>query len=242
MTQRLRGILKSYRWRRRLVWIGAALIVIAGLTVIALESPERTPKAQGPTGGRVRFEKAPKPVRLTSRDEAAALRVAAQFVSSAVARKNVDRSWSLTAEELRSGITRQEWDQGRLPVSPFSVGRKSWKFDYADSQGVGWTVTLYPARRSGREAQDFQIGLHPLGSGKRRRWVVDYWQASPTGAAALSATPSGGGPVGATPKAKESRAWLLLPLALLSLIVLIPIALVGVSSYRGYRARALMRR
>ncbi|HKB20135.1 MAG TPA: hypothetical protein VKC65_03910 [Gaiellaceae bacterium] len=219
------------------------LILLAGVTVIVLEAPERTPKAQGPSGGPVRVEKALKPVRLTARDEDAALRVASQFVSSAVARKNVDRSWSLAAQELRSGLTRHEWDQGRLPVSPFSVGKTSWKFDYADSQGVGWTVTLYPARRSpGAAPQDFQIGLHPLGLGTHRRWVVDYWQASPTGAAALSATPSGGGPVAATPKAKESRVWLLLPLALLSLIVLIPIALVGVSSYRGYRARALMRR
>jgi hypothetical protein len=224
------------------VWIGAALILIAGLTAVALKAPERTPKAQGPSNVRVHVEKSPKPVRLTSHDEAAALRVASQFISSAVARKNVDHSWSLAAQELRSGLTRHEWDQGRLPVSPFSVGRKTWKFDYADSQGVGWTVTLYPGKRSQRPAQDFQIGLHPVGSGTHRRWVVDYWQASPTGAAALSATPSGGGPVAATPKAKESRVWLLLPFALLSLVVLIPIVLVGVSSYRGYRARALMRR
>jgi hypothetical protein len=218
------------------------LIVSAGLAVVVLKAPERTPKAQGPSGGPVRVEKAPTPVRLTSRDEAAALRVASQFISSAVARKNVDRSWSLAAQELRSGLTRHDWDQGQLPVSPFSVRRTSWKFDYADSQGVGWTVTLYPAKRSPIPPQDFQIGLHPVGSRARRHWVVDYWQASPTGAAALSATPSGGGPVAATPKAKESRAWLLLPVALLSLIVLIPIVLVGVGSYRGYRARALMRR
>jgi len=225
-----------------LVWIGAGLILIVGLAVVALEAPERTPKAQGPSNVRVHYEKPPKPVRMTSRDEAAALRVASQFISSAVARKNVDRSWNLAAQELRSGLTRHEWDQGRLPVSPYSVRRKSWKFDYADSQGVGWTVTLYPAKHSRQPAQDFQIGLHPVTSGTRRHWVVDYWQASPTGAAALSATPSGGGPVAAAPKAKESKAWLLLPFALLSLIVLIPVAVLGVSSYRGYRARALMRR
>jgi hypothetical protein len=224
------------------VWIGAVLIVIVGLTVVVLEAPERTPKVQGPSNVRVHVEKSPKPVRLTSRDEAAALRVASQFISSAVARKNVDRSWSLAAQELRSGLTRHEWDQGRLPVSPFSVRRTRWKFDYADSEGVGWTVTLYPAKRSSGPAQDFQIGLHPLGSGKHRHWVVDYWQASPTGAAALSVTPSGGGPVAASAKAKESRVWLLLPVALLSLIVLIPIVLVGVNSYRGYRARAALRR
>ena len=225
-----------------MVWIGAALILIVVLTAVALMAPERTPKAQGPSNVRVHVEKAPKPVRLTSRDEAVALRVASQFISSAVARKNLDRSWGLAAQELRSGLTRHEWDQGRLPVSPFAVGRKSWKFDYADSQGVGWTVTLYPAKHSSQRAEDFQIGLHPVGSGERRRWVVDYWQAAPTGAAALSATASGGGPAAAAPKAKESKAWLLLPFALLSSIVLIPIAVVGVNSYRAYRSRALMRR
>lgn len=225
------------------MWIGAALILVAVLTAVALMAPERTPKAQGPSNVPVRIEKAPKPVRLTSLDEAAALRVASQFISSAVARKNLDHSWSLAAQELRSGLTRHEWDKGQLPVSPFAVGRKSWKFDYADSQGVGWTVTLYPAKHSSQRAEDFQIGLHPLGSGERRRWVVDYWQAAPTGAAALSATPSGGGPAAAAaPKAKESKAWLLLPLLLLSSIVLIPIAVVGVNSYRAHRSRALMRR
>jgi hypothetical protein len=246
-VRRVKGILASYRWRRRFAWLGGLLVVVVALTVIVLEMPNETPKVQGPSNVPARIEKAPKPVRLTAREEAVALRVASEFVSTAVARKNVDRAWNLVSSDFRSGMTREDWHRGRLPVSPYSVRKTTWKFDFADSEGVGWTVTLYPTKSSRETPLDFQIGLHPVGSGKHRRWLVDYWQASPTNAAALSAKGSGNaGPGGSgnapSGNAKESRAWLILPLLLLSLVVLIPLGVVSVNSYRGYRARALLRR
>ncbi|HEY7148092.1 MAG TPA: hypothetical protein VH420_01480 [Gaiellaceae bacterium] len=238
------GIVRSYRWRRRLLWLGAALVLLCGVVVAVLEVPNRSPKVQGPSNEPAPILKTPKPVRLTHHDEVVALRVGSEFISTAVARKDVDRSWNLVAPEFRSEVSRAQWDRGRLPVSPYSVRKTTWKFDYADSQGAGWTVTLYPAKGAHEPPQDFQIGLHPLGSGKRRHWVVDYWQAAPTSASALSSASSGSSSGSGTPasgKAKESEAWLLLPLALLSLIVLIPLGVAGVNYYRGNRARALMR-
>ena len=222
------------------------MILVVAAVVVALMAPNKVPKAQGPSSNEpVKIEQEAKPVRLTHRDEVVALDVAQQFVSTAVARKDLDRSWNLVAPEFRSEVTRAQWDRGRLPVSPYSVRKTEWKFDYADSEGAGWTVTIIPKKGSHEAAQDFEIGLHPLGSAKRRHWVVDYWQAAPTSATALSSASSGnsGGSGGAPAgKAKESAVWLLLPLAFLSMIVLIPLGVLGVNSYRGYRARALMRR
>jgi hypothetical protein len=195
----------------------------------------------------VRIEESAKPVRLTARDETIALDVASEFVSTAVARKNVDRAWKLVSSDFRAGLTREDWDRGRLPVSPYSVRKTAWKFDFADSDGVGWTVTLYPTKSSRKTPMDFQIGLHPRGSGKHRRWLVDYWQASPTNAPALSAAGSGtpgtgGGGSVASGKAKESWTWLIFPLLMLSLVVLIPLGVVSVNWYREYRVRVLLRR
>jgi hypothetical protein len=87
------------------------------------------------------------------------------------------------------------------------------------------------------------MGLHPLGSGKQRHWVVDYWQSAPTGAAVGSVNQ---GPPSGTSRpvntAKESKAWLFLPAGLLSLIVLLPISVLIVNWYRTRRAeRALLR-
>jgi hypothetical protein len=246
-VRKVKGVFASYRWRRRFAWLGGLLVVVVALTVIVLALPNESPRVQGPSNVPVRIEESAKPVRLTARDEANALRVASEFVSTAVARKNVDRAWNLVSSELRSGRTREDWDRGRLPVSPYSVRKTSWKFDFADSEGVGWTVTLYPTKSSRETPMDFQIGLHPEGAGKHRRWLVDYWEASPTNSVALSAagagTPSsGGGGTAPSGNAKESLTWLIFPLSLLGLVVLIPLAVVSVNWYREYKVRALLRR
>jgi hypothetical protein len=246
-VRKVKGVFASYRRRRRFAWLGGLLVVVVALTVIVLEVPNHSPKVQCPSNVPVRIEESAKSVRLTARDETIALRVASEFVSTAVARKNVDRAWSLVSSDFRSGTTREDWHRGRLPVSPYSVGKTAWKFDFADSEGVGWTVTLYPTKSSRQTPMDFQIGLHPEGSGKHRRWLVDYWQASPTNAVALSAvgagTPSsGGGGSAPSGNAKESLTWLIFPLSLLGLVVLIPLAVVSVNWYREYKVRALLRR
>jgi hypothetical protein len=234
------------------VRIGAVLIVIAGLTVVVLEAPARTPKAQGPSNVRIQVEKSPKPVRLTSRDEAAALRVASQFISSAVARKNVDRSWTLVAPELRAGCTRRQWDTQDIPVVPFPVRSARWQFEYADSEGVGFSVAVFPTQESHQRAQVFLVGLHTIGKAKRQHWVIDYWQPAPS----QGLQPVSGGPGGGTggvleqtspevnrfAKSTESAAWLLLPLGLLSLIIIIPLWIASVNWYRGYRAERAFHR
>jgi hypothetical protein len=234
------------------VRIGAVLIVIAGLTVVVLKAPKRTPKAQGPSNVPVHVEKSPKPIRLTSHDEAAALRVAAQFISSAVARKNVDRSWKLVAPELRAGFTRRQWATQDIPVVPFPVRSARWQFDYADSEGVGFSVALFPTQESHQRAQVFLVGLHTIGKAKRQHWVIDNWQAAPSqGLQPVSGGPGGGAggvleqtspEVNRFAKSTESAAWLLLPLGLLSLIIIIPLWIASVNWYRGYRAERAFHR
>jgi hypothetical protein len=233
------------------VWIGAVLIVIAGLTVVVLEAPARTPKAQGPSNVPVHVEKSPKPSRLTSRDEAAALRVAAQFISSAVARKNVDRSWKLVAPELRAGFTRRQWATQDIPVVPFPAQSARWRFEFADSEGVGFSVALFPTQDSHQRAQVFLLGLHTIGKAKRQYWVIDYWEPAPSqGFQPVSGGPGDGAGgvleqtspnVMASGKSAESAAWWLLPLGLLSLIIIIPLLIASVNLYRGYRAERAYR-
>jgi hypothetical protein len=248
-TTRLQGryiratkrVLSSYRWRRRFAWLGATMVVAAALVVVVLKIPNVSPKVQGPSNVPARIERSPKPVRLGAREEARALRVASQFVHTAVARKHVDRSWNLVSADFRGGLTRRQWDRGELPISPYSVQRTKWNLDYSDTQGVGYSVTIFPPKGSHEAVQDFQIGLHPLGTGKGRHWVVDYWQAVATGTAlAAIGNPGPGSPTSG--KAKESRVWLLLPLSLLSLILLVPLAVFGVNWYRVHRTRVLLRR
>ena len=243
----MRGILASYRWRRRLAWLTATVVLVAGAIAAGLATGltwNRVPQTHGPSNVPARIDNtAPKPVRLKRHDERQMLAVASKFIDTAVARKHIDRSWELASSELRSGLTRKKWDTGDMPVAPYPVGQAKLRLDYADSDGVGFSVVLLPAKGSREPPRDFLMGLHPLGSGKNRHWVVDYWQSAPTGAAVGSVNQ--GPPSGTSSSvntAKESKAWLFLPAGLLSLIVLLPLSVAIVNWYRTRRAeRALLR-
>jgi hypothetical protein len=248
----VKGLLASYRWRRRLMWLAVTTAAVAGAVTVALKWPNTTPKVPGPSNVRVHVDSTPpKPVRLKLHNKAASLAVASRFIDTAVARKDIEESWSLVSPEFRAGFTREQWNTGDLPVVPFPVQEAKWKLQYSDVEGVGYTIALLPTKASHQQAQVFMIGLHPLGSGKKRHWVVDTWQAAPINAMSV---PGGGGAGGgnvlgqATPRlsplseSRESAAWLLLPVGLLSLIVLVPLSIAIVNWYRGRRAeRALLR-
>lgn len=237
----MKGILASYRWRRRLAWLTAIALVIAGVIATGLATGlkwNQVAKQHGPSNVPARIDNtAPKPVRLKHRDESLMLAVASRFINTAVARKHVDRSWDLASSELRAGITRNEWNTGNMPIAPYAVGRAKLSFDYADSDGVGLSIVLSPAKGFHEPPRDFLMGLRPLGSGKQRHWVVDYWQSAPTGEATGSV---GQGPASGTSppvgRATETKAWLLVPAGLLSLIVLLPLCIASVHWYRTRRA------
>jgi hypothetical protein len=238
----MKRLLASYRWRRRLAWLTAAVLVVAAVVAASLKWNTVPKRPQGPSNVPLRIDNtSPKPVRLKRHDERQMLAVVSRFIHTAVARKHVDRSWELASAELRAGFSRKQWDTGDMPVVPYPVGRAELRLEYLDTQGVGYSVSLSAAKGSHRPQQDFLLGLHPLGSGKRRHWVVDYWQSAPGGGtAAASAGASGAnGPVG-TPK--EGKIWLLVPVGLLSLIILVPFGIIILNWYRGRRAaRAILR-
>jgi hypothetical protein len=247
----VKGVLASYRWRRRLVWLTAVAVLAAGAVAVALVWPNTAPKEAPVSNIPLHIDyRPPKPVRLRLHDKAVALAVASRFIDTAVARKDIDSSWNLVAPEFRSGLTRKQWDTGNMPVVPYPFREARWKLDYTDAEGVGFQIALLPTKGSHLRAQVFLIGLHAVRSGKRRRWLVESWQSAPTrGLQAGAAVGNGSGSVleQVTPrlspafsKPKESAAWLLLPVGLLSLIVLIPLGIASVNWYRDRRARALL--
>jgi hypothetical protein len=232
--------------------LGVTAVLVVGAVVIGLEWPNTAKKEPGVSNIPAKIDyREPKAVRLKPHDAAFALTVVRRFIDTAVAGKSIDASWDLVAPEFRAGFTRKQWDEGKMPVVPFPVKDAHWKLNFSDTQGVAFEVALTATKRSHMNAQVFLIGLHPLGAGKRRHWVVDSWQAAPTSG---GSTVSGGGGGGAnvlaqmTPKldprgqSRLGAAWLFLPVGLLSLILLVPLGIITLNWYRGHRAaRALQR-
>jgi hypothetical protein len=240
----VKGLFSSYRWRRRFLWFSVVAVVAGAAVGIAMLWPNTAPPEPPVSKYRAALPPVPHNVTPKQQEESLALGVASRFVDTAVTRRHVDASWGLVAPEFKSGFSRKEWDTGDIPVQPYPAGQKRrWILDYSDTQGIGFQIALFPRKGAHVQPYVFLIGLHRV----KGHWVVDNWQPAPSNAVAPSNPgPSTGGVIEkvtphVTPsstKPKEGQIWLLLPVALLSLIIVIPVMVFGINWYRGHRAEA----
>ena len=174
----------SPRRRRRLAWLGAlgAAAGAVALLIVLFPSPDKVEEtAPLEPGGWV---PAPQEQVEPSQDATAhALAVAADFVRTAVARRNVGSSWELVTPRFRLGFTRKAWAKGDIPVVPFPVDIARWRLEYSLRNELGFEVALFPPKQSDQRATVFDIGMLAVGSGSDRHWLVDYFSPGPVGSA-----------------------------------------------------------
>lgn len=249
----LRGVLHSYRWRRRFAWLGVFLVLAGGAALAAILLPG-SPKNEGsaPTGvAPPQTVAIQKPTRVTAAERRAVDRTLSAFVKTAVTRDDPAAAWDLVTEEMKGGVTRREWNSGQLPVAPFpaSVPKQlSWKVlsSYADDLTID--LLLQPRAGTKGGAIAFAVELQkPKGS---RRWLVA--SMVPEHEFSPAPTPASTMPVATTPNSKTVAApenpfahgslslwWLVVPPVLFVLVVLIP---VGVMLNNWRRSRAFEKR
>lgn len=206
----------------------------------------------------------PKPARFTKAKQREVSKVLREFILTAVDRRDVGRSWDISAPSLREGFTRKQWSKGDLPVVPYPAANKGlgrWSFiQYSYSDTIGLEVFLFPKPGSGWSAMTADVELVKGHDGK---WRVDYWmpkkfhgppalsaaarakakkQAAKAEAAAKrsrKAVHKAAPPApqrAATGPPKPSNLWWTVPIVLLAFIVLAPLGIgVGIW-YRNRRA------
>jgi hypothetical protein len=250
---RVRELFSSPRRRRRAIWGGGAAAVVVGLITVGVIWPntaEEVPSELTPGKPQVYHE--PKAIKLTQHSRAQALTTAANFVKTAVARQDLERSWLLVSPSLKQGFTLERWSQGEIPVIPYPVAQARWKLDYSYEDALGLQVLLYPRDGSGMRPNLFLMELKPVGDRKHRRWLVDSWTPSGVANPALQApqsTPGSGGGGGGSAVAGvqsldptvvgqgESRlgaGWLIFPIALLAIVPIV-LGIFGIRSWRRSR-------
>ena len=116
--------------------------------------------------------------------------VLAQFVRYAVAREDPSKAWDVAGPDLRSGLTRKEWDTGDIPVVHYPAAHKglgSWSYvKYSYTNTVGLEVFVFPKPGSGYSAMTADAEVVKDHDG---RWQVNYWMPERFhGPAAVSAT------------------------------------------------------
>lgn len=242
-------ILQSYRWRRRFVRL-AILAALVPLIYLGMHysSPGKPPAATGPASS-VYVE--PKRAPFTAEKQQAVRPVLREFIRTAVAREDVARSWDLAAPNLKEGVTRKQWNEGKIPVVPYPAadrGLGTWSFvEYSYTNAVGLEVFLFPKPGSGFSALTADVELVRRKDGQ---WLVDYWMPKrfhgPPARAAKVKTRNHGeskrkrrAPVAApalVEPPRPSRLWWAIPLGLLSLIFIVPITIGLLVWYRNRKA------
>ena len=102
----------------------------------------------------------------------------AQFINTAVARKNLAQAWKISGPEIKAGLTHKQWLSGEIPVIPYDIGsvsRAPVSLDWSYPKEVGFTVSLLPKDGSSEKPQTFNITVKKYGKGASGKWLVDYW-------------------------------------------------------------------
>lgn len=246
-------IRESRHWRRRLI-LGTIVLVLVPLGYLAVHySNPGDPR--GASGPELPDYVPPKNSPFTASEKQAVRRSLKEFISSAVARENPSRAWAVSGPSLRQGISREQWNKGDLPVVPYPAAKRglgTWSFvQYSYTDTVMLEVFLFPKPGSGWSAMtaDAELVKQPDG-----RWLVDYWMPKRFhGPPAIAASQLKKARKEARARQKPERrreaveeeryqppdpsqAWLLVPIAIISLFLLIPLTFGLVYWYRSRKA------
>jgi hypothetical protein len=237
----MKGILSSYRWRRRLAWIGAGIALGVGIVVAVFALPKDSGRHYNlePTGTEAAqtVENVVKQVRLTRAEKRAVNRTLVPFVRSGVTRKDPSAAWDLVTPAMRSGVKRKEWNAGVLPVQPYPAripDNPTWNVLTSYPGDVTIDLFLQPRRGANRGPIAFAVELKKA----KQRWLVDSmipeqsFEASPSGGKSAN----GGGQEEPVSARSSGNRWLfVVPGFLLALIVIVPVVFL-LNNWRKHRA------
>jgi hypothetical protein len=237
-------VLSSPRRRRRVLHIGVPLLVVGAVVAAMVLWPNTADKTYTRptevTGGPTGPPPLPAFVPLRGKRKEEALATARTFIRTAVARKDVKRSWAITHPDFRQGYTERQWATGDIPVVPYPVDVARWRLGSTTVEGVAFEVLLLPAAGAEVQPEVFDIELAELDSGATKHWAVTSW------------APRAGGIDQQPPQVPERSAlgqppaedrfepalgtgWLIAPAAILvGILLAVPLFLIG-RNWRGRR-------
>jgi hypothetical protein len=162
----------SPRKRRRLAKLGVvvlAVLVIAVLTAI-FKRPNDSAPTSAPTSGSVYVED--RPVKLTPAMRREINETLNRFVPAAVLRRDTMEAYELATPNLRAGASREEWEQGEIPVFPAAVRPpyNGWLLNYSIQNNVNVDLMLKTTKQEKEiSAYSYNVDLKRIGG----RWRVE---------------------------------------------------------------------
>jgi len=239
------AVLQSYRWRRRLAWIGGSVALLIGFAVAAVVLPKDTGRRYqlAPTGTTPAQTVAVNTVvRVTKADRLAVNRTLVAFVRQGVTRADPAATWDLVTRAMRSAVTRKQWNAGQLPVFPFPAhipDQPSWNVLSSFKGDLSIDLVLQP--RAGSKSGPIAFAVELKKAKQDGRWLVDSMIPEQAFGPSEPGKKAAGKGAQDTVHLKGGASfwYFVIPGGLLALIALVPIAVL-LNTWR--RNRAIERR
>jgi len=179
--------------------------------------------------------------RLSAADRAAITRTVDAFVNHGVKRSGTAASYDTVTPALKSGMTREQWARGDIPVYPYAARGRThpWNVLYVTRDEVGLELQLLP-RNDKLGPIIFHIYLQPVGD----RWLVSNFMPvatlAPLGArkskvlAVTDFSPGAQGDGRSASPGQIDRVWVIVPFAGIALLL---VGLAGWGITRAVRDR-----
>ncbi|HET7352707.1 MAG TPA: hypothetical protein VFJ11_01500 [Gaiellaceae bacterium] len=207
------SVVASPRRRRRLAWLGGFLVVAVAIVFLVTLFPNTS--GFGPqhfSNTPVQRVQVEKQVPVTRERRAAVNELFDRFVPAAVERKDPGAAYDLVTAQGRSGLTREDWRNGQLPVYAYDARGTTfhgWIVEGSYAKEMDLELDLQP--RSPKDGPvAYAVTVKQVGG----RWLIDsiYPRTSyaPTSPAARGKEPAGQQPDASIPQAKTGVAWLLI--------------------------------
>jgi hypothetical protein len=168
--------LSSRRLNRWLLVLGA-VVLAAGIIAILVTKVGNSGGTENatPTGPAIPPARAQPNIPFPK----AAWQVAREFLLTAVARKDLPRSYAISHPDIRGGLTMKQWDTGQLPIVYYptaQVYKFNWKnTNYAHPRDAQINVILTASKAAGQRPIYGQVGLTKIGHGAAAHWTVSYF-------------------------------------------------------------------
>jgi hypothetical protein len=177
------SLLDSPRRRRRLIWTGVGLLIVAvavGISAALWNAGGKLKIDKSvPAGQKIPTGAGPEQVAFTHSTERSVNAVLQRFVDTAVARKDLPAAYDLTTPSMRQGMTREEWSRGNIPVQPYPADRiQIGRIISSYRNDVVLEAALEPRRGASVPLLDVQVELKAVGRGAQRRWLIDSFGAT----------------------------------------------------------------
>jgi hypothetical protein len=159
------------RWIPRV----AVLLLVIGVIAFAAVKWSNTAKSIN-TGVSNQPASMPKPEPPTTKVSPEARRVAAQFIHTAVARKNLAQAWKITGGILKEGTTYKQWLSGNIAVVPYPAAKNAgMQVSYSHANAAELIFALLPRKGVHVKPQYFMMDLARVGRPDHKHWIVTYW-------------------------------------------------------------------